>query len=330
MNNSPTTPSFARTPRLPRMRSQRIVHVVQTEDNKDVSVVTISEDGLAEETQETVDFCIPDAEDKEDCEVRVTDESDKQAEDEPIVFEVDLDDGDVQQLTKCDCDEHKQATQSRRASLFSNDEFEPIRMKLPKRTPQPLRLSNHKVTSPKKTAFSSPASPASPPVSEASDASSHPSSLDSPNTGLDASPTLYASSHTPYTSGSSTTLYSVASAVSSMTYVDSSSYQKHGGRTFCAFEKEAGSPKFVDVVTPDNVTGTRGLVDLKAYGYNFGWSRFDGRSDVAHGLRPEEAAELEIFLSKGPNAFPNRGSPTRSPKKSAFEKKLFEVLKLIK
>ncbi|KAL5531813.1 hypothetical protein ACEPAF_5376 [Sanghuangporus sanghuang] len=330
MNNSPTTPSFVRTPRLPHMRSQRIVHVVQTEDNKDVSIVTISEDGRTEETQEIVDFCITDTENKEECEVHVTGGSDKPAEDEPIVFEVDLDDGDVQQLTKCDCEEHNQTAQSRRASLFSDDEFEPIRMKLPKRTPQPLRLLNHKVTSPKKTAFSSPASPVSPPVSEASDASSRASSLDSPNPSLDASPTLYAPSHAPYTSGSSTTLYSVASAASSATYVDSFSYQKHGGRAFCAYEKEAGSPKLVDVVTPDNVTGTRGLVDLRVYGYSFGWSRFAGRSDAAHGLRPEEAAELEIFLSKGPNAFPNRESPTRSPKKSAFEKKLFEVLKLIK
>ena len=59
----------------------------------------------------------------------------------------------------------------------------------------------------------------------------------------------------------------------------------------------------MDVITPDNVTGTRGLVDLRVYGYGFDWSRFAGRTEAAHGLRPDEAAELEVYLKRVRRSF---------------------------
>lgn len=254
---------------------------------------TMSEDGHAEQTHETVDFSSLSHELEKEPES--TEESDTQS----IFFEIDLDDGDLQRLTLCESEGHQEDQDdfpSRRGSLFSDDEFESIRMTLPKRTPTPSRL-RFKDMKTKRRVNGSPPSPKGSPPSIASEDSSHSGSTSYTDSDLDHHATLYDHGPIPNTAASSATLFSIASSTSSTTCVNYSNYPKSGGRTFCAFD-EGGPGKPIGIVTPDSVTGTRGLDDLRMHGYAFDWSRFAGRSEAAHGLSPEDSADLEVFLSR--------------------------------
>lgn len=312
MSGNLETQNSAKMPVLSRMRSQRIVHVVQTEENNnDVSVVvralyiytspsiltycntqTMSEDGHAEKTQETVDF------DFLSHELKKEPESVEEADTQSIFFEIDLDDGDLQRLTLCESEDHQDQddSPSRRGSIFSDDEFESIRMTLPKRTPTPSRLRFKDMKTKRRANGTHPSLRRSPP-SIASYDSSHSGSTSYTDSDLNHRATFYDHGLIPNTAASSATLFSMTSSTSSTTCVDYSNYPKSGGRTFCAFDE--GSPaKLVGIVTPDSVTGTRGLDDLRMHGYAFDWSRFAGRSEAPHGLSPEDSADLEIFLSR--------------------------------
>lgn len=260
-----------------------------------MTLQTLSEDGHTEEVQETL--VIPTLNNKGNKEEsviseRVEDESDDKSPSESIVFEIDFGNGEFQQPVWRKDEDFSEITSIRKASLFSDDEFEPIRMKLPKRrTPLPLRLSNHKVE--KCEVQAPPPSCESPTSSLTSDDSGHSGS--SKDASLDHPQGL-----SPGTMVPSPTLFSVNSASSSSTCLDSAACRKSPGhdQTFRGYEKDLGSTKFIEIVTPDSVPETRGLVDLRAYGYDFGWSRFAGRSEAPHGLSPEDSAELEMFLSR--------------------------------
>lgn len=193
----------------------------------------------------------------------------------PVFFDAATDDGSVYSFYDADDDDHE--AEAATSDLFSDDEFEPICMNFSKRPSLPFvlpaRIDIH-------------ANKSLPPT---------PRSLVShiDRNGFEES--TYADDSE---SISCTTLYSLASTASSATCVTQTQYAaKIDGRPFCSYDKVASS-KLLDIVTPETATGTRGLVDLQNLGYDFSWSRFTPRSEGAHGLKPEDSADLEVFLSR--------------------------------
>ncbi|KAI5117943.1 hypothetical protein M0805_004708 [Coniferiporia weirii] len=239
---------------------------------------------------------------------------------EPVFFEIDFGDGAIQHVARSDSVDHEENPAERKSSLLSDDEFEPIRMSIAKRVPEPSEIIKKH---PERGDTLLPPDDAARSI-ESSE--SDESRISPPKSG----PGTHPLSRAP-TSASSSTLFSVSSSVSaSSTYVN---HPKSDGRMFYKFDD--CTPRTVPVVvTPDSVTGTRGLTNLRSHGYDFDWSRLAARTDAAHGLSPEDSAELEMFLSKGaghltlgPNSDP--AAPAKaSPKKNSFEKKLRDVLKM--
>ncbi|THH09633.1 hypothetical protein EW145_g1866 [Phellinidium pouzarii] len=197
--------------------------------------------------------------------------------DKPIYFEVYFGKEAIQHIAQCDSvsEDFLDNSMEHKSSLFSDDEFEPIRMKIAKRVPDPLTIESHRHDD--LHLYDSALQPVGSVVNT------------TPEVMIPlTSPNMYA----PSTSASTSTLFSVSS--SSSTHVNSPT---NGGRTFNLFDTFP-SYAFPGVVTPGSIAGIRGLTNLRRYGYNFDWNRLAARTDPPHGLNPEDSAELEIFLSK--------------------------------
>ncbi|EJD08300.1 uncharacterized protein FOMMEDRAFT_131157 [Fomitiporia mediterranea MF3/22] len=329
MSHSPVTLSFAsriaRVPRLSRMPSQRIVHAVQTDNSKDVSFVTLSEDGCIDKTRETVDVTLNDV-NKEEVTLFIINSdngADTGSPGSSIILSPDVEDGLINSFT-CRVDEDSDVGRIRRASLFSNDEFEPIKMELPQRSPLTIRIPDYAIGV---TGYTSPS-----PASDTATHSGHSSPSLSPSS--EHSSTSYQQSVTP--SSSCSTLFSAASSSSSSsgTFVDNSAYSKPYGYPSCDSVKDDCGPfpfTLEDGDSLDNVTDIRGFADLRSHGYDFGWSRFASRPETRYGLSAKDAAKVQAYLARGPNEFPRSYVEKVNARTNAFEKKLFrKVFKFVK
>ena len=196
----------------------------------------------------------------------------------PVFFDAGTDDGSVYSFYDYDADadnvddEHEPVT----ADLFSDDEFEPINMSFSKRPPTPLVLPMRIEVHINKSLPPSPRSIVS--------------HLD--RTSLDDSTSVGDAE-----SMSRSTLYSMDSSGTSETCVTQTRDVSMGGCSYYDSEKPGPSKLHdTDGLTPTN--GNRDMVDLQSLGYDFSWNRFDSHPKGTRGLKSEDSAGLEGYVSR--------------------------------
>ncbi|KAH8110457.1 hypothetical protein DFH11DRAFT_1619821 [Phellopilus nigrolimitatus] len=208
--------------------------------------------------------------------------------DGPVFFEIDSGDGQIQQLARGEGEDRLDNNVERKGSLQTDDEFKPIKLDVAKRVSEPMQ------------------------VHQAEELENVPPSPNSVTHSIESAESYYASeaieqfaldgdapehATRPLTSASSTTLFSVSSSLIHVVIFNESEPTYNDMKASSALTNIA--PRTTpDIVTPDSVTGKRGLPSLRQQGYNFDWGHLSARTDASHGLTPEDSAELERLLTK--------------------------------